>query len=348
MATNQLIQALAFGRDLSQSPYQGYNEAELSLIKKEHYYYPPLFDFLAVMGKNHGGLLDNDDFLLFQPAVDFFQIKKMIYELRDEAFFDKHNFLEAYFLLEANQGRYYFLNYFGTRRTNLAFSAKVCIFNKHEQTIEVTDWGLAEYLINRCVNDKTKLSTPQAGRLLANPAVPYVPPLADEQLRAIKKQFLSNIVQGSYPIAQLPVVGYTEHEIAMLEVAYDFDAHGELRDYLRVMGRDHGGICYDRDTTENISSKLFLIQWCKEILLEYQGEHLIDGAFLLFVVDTDHYFLPTRNQTLNSILHYASENNESVKPINETLHENLQRQFKLRLEQGLVQSHTAKAVRRLF
>jgi hypothetical protein len=155
-------------------------------------------------------------------------------------------------------------------------------------------------------------------------------------------------VQGSYPIAQLPVVGYTEHEIAMLEVAYDFDAHGELRDYIRVMGRDHGGICYDRDTTDNISHHLQLVKYCKELALDYQGEHLIDGAFLLFVVDTDHYFLPTRNQTLNSVIHCTSDNNDFLKSVNITLLENLQRQFKLRLEQGLVQSHTAKSVRRLF
>ena len=271
MASNQLLNKLAFGRDLSQSTHQGYSLDELNLIKKEYYYYEPLFEFLSVMGKNHGGLLDNEHFLLFKPDCDFFKLKRYIYELRDEEYFESINFLEAYFLLEAHQGVYYFLNYFGTRRTDLAFSAKVCIFDKHTKSLKETDRGFEEYLIHRCIKNKNTLSTPQEGRLLANPTAPYVPPLADEAFLQIKTRFLTSVVQGSYPIEQLPVVGYTEHEIAMLETAYDFEARGELRDYLRVMGRDQGGICYDREQSESLSHHLKLIKWCKEILSEYDG-----------------------------------------------------------------------------
>ena len=71
-------------------------------------------------------------------------------------------------------------------------------------------------------------------------------------------------------------------------------------------------------------------------------------AFLLFVIDTDHYFLPTRNQKLNSVVHCTSDNNDFLKSVNITFLENLQRQFKRRLQQGVVQSHTPKSVRRLF
>ena len=74
----------------------------------------------------------------------------------------------------------------------------------------------------------------------------------------------------------------------------------------------------------------------------------MDGVFLLYVIDTDHYFLPTRNKEKASIIHCASENNEFVKSENETLIQDLQNQFKLRLQNGLVQQHTAKTVRRLF
>lgn len=74
----------------------------------------------------------------------------------------------------------------------------------------------------------------------------------------------------------------------------------------------------------------------------------MDGVFLLHVTDTDHYFLPTRVKEESHIVHCASENNEFVKSQNETLIQKLQRQFKIRLQSGLVQQHTAKTVRRLF
>ena len=74
----------------------------------------------------------------------------------------------------------------------------------------------------------------------------------------------------------------------------------------------------------------------------------MDGVFLLHVTDTDHYFLPTRVKEESHIIHYASENNELVKSENKTLIQDLQNQFKLRLQNGLVQQLTAKTDRMLF
>ncbi|KGJ90747.1 hypothetical protein [Colwellia psychrerythraea] len=345
MQHHSLIQQLAFGRDLSQSTHQGYSLDELTILKQELFFYEPLFTFLSVMGKNHGGLLDNPNFLVYRPELDFFKLKKVRDSLFEKQDLDGKR--EACFLLEANKGIYYILMYFGSKIGEKNIDAKVCIYNEHDHSFKVTEWDLYDYLTERCISDKSKLSEPQTGRLMANPTVPFIPPLTANEIAKIKQRFLSQIVQGAYPIENLAVVGYSEHEISILEAAYDFDAQGDLRDFLRVIGRDHGGMCYDRAYMDTILNQLLSRDYCRDNLLDFEGEHLLDGAFVLFAIDTDYYFLPTRSNDQNTI-YCASENNEKVKSTDQTLIEDLQAQFNLRLKNGLVQHHKAKQIRRIF
>ncbi len=133
----------------------------------------------------------------------------------------------------------------------------------------------------------------------------------------MSESFVDNLL-SSMPFSDVSNSGYTESEIEKIGRLYNIDVKGQLKSFLREMGKSDGGLIGDsfihlyRPSWKVREHFLFQFDFFSQLQEGGFYDYLNNPFVFSLVSETQYYFVQTTLNNRDAVYHYDS-NNETVK-----------------------------------